>query len=167
MVSAYPFRVILAANSTSTGFTSKVATTTKPSGNGVIDLQTANSIQKFLQLAPFGTDGSNDTFNMRVWSWVETIDVQPKTVWIPLLLNELNITLGNIALAGIGTGNYQADTITISAGDGSSPISSPANDCGANILIHTRGSRLIELDWDLAGAQEAVSMNSLYRFVDQ
>ncbi len=177
MVTAHPYRLALATNSTATVFTSKVSTTTKPSGTGVFDLFGASlgvglngCVPKFIQLSPFGKDGNNDTFDMRLWGWSRVVDstlTVPATVWVPTLLLEMNVILGNIALAGIGTGNFQSDTLTIVDGDANSPISSTASDTGANILVHLRGCELIEFDWDLAGAQEGVSMNSLFKFVDQ
>ncbi len=72
-----------------------------------------------------------------------------------------------MALTGVGTGNFQSDTLTIAAGDTNSPIISPSSNTGASILVHMRGCELIEFDWDLAGAQEGVSMNSLFKFMDQ
>ena len=165
----------LATNSTSTGFTSKTATTTKPYGANVVDLFSTfiavgigNSVPRFIDLLPFGKDGNNDTFDMRLWGWNRVIDSSiavGTTVWVPKLLLELNVVLGNIALAGIDTGNFQADTITIAKGDANSPIISPANDTGASVLSHLRGCELIEFDWDLAAAQEGVSMNSLIKFL--
>ncbi len=176
-VSAQPYRLALATNSTATGFTSKTSTTTKPSGTGVFDLfgttlsvGLGGNVPRFIELQPFGKDGNNDTFDMRLWGWSRVVDstlAVPATVWIPKLLAELNVVLGNIALTGIGTGNFQSDTLTIVDGDSASPVISPASDTGASILIHMRGCELIEFDWDLAGAQEGVSMNSLFKFMDQ
>jgi hypothetical protein len=176
-VTAQPYRSALATNSTSTGFTSKTSTATKPTGTGVFDLlgttlsvSAGGYVPRFVELLPFGKDGNNDTFDMRLWGWSRWVDstlTYPATVWIPKLLMELNVVLGNITLTGIGTGNYQSDTLTIADGDSTSPIISPASDTGASILVHMRGCELIEFDWDLAGAQESVSMNCLFKFMDQ
>lgn len=176
-VTANPLRLALATNSTSTGFTAKTATTTKPSGNGIFDLfsptlglSLVGNIPRFIELLPFGKDGSDDTFDMRLWGWSRVSDstlTYPATVWVPKLLLQLNVVLGNIAITGISTGNYQADTITIAKGDSTSPIISTANDTGASVMAHLRGSELIEFDWDLAGAQEGVSMNCFWKLMDQ
>ena len=173
-----PFKHARATSSTSTGFTAKIPTVTKPSGSGIIDLLLeANGlgggcfVPDWFQLVPYATDGDNDTFDFRVYGWNRTVDSTP--VWIPQLLLDVSVVIGNISGAAIGTGVFMPDTFTLNDGpldgDGAfehSPwvsVISPAEDLPGSIMLHARGCQLFEFDWDLAGGQEAVAMNCLYR----
>lgn len=172
MATANTYRRALSTNATATSFTAKTPTATKPSGNGVFDLLASSvnvgvNVPRFIDMVPYGTDGSNDTFSYRVWGWSKLNDATLGIVWIPRLLLEASITIGNVAATVLGSGNCLADTISIVDGDATSPVISTESDTGASIIIHSRGSELIEFDWDLAGAQEAVSMNCLWKPMDQ
>ena len=177
---AHKFRSVLAASSTSTSFTAQIPTATEPTGTGVIDLLdrdtgvgTGIDIPSWLQLIPYGTDGNDDTFDMRVWGYVPTT----AAVYVPQLLLDVSVILGNIAGTAIGTGVFMPDTFTLNDAaadlDGAfehSPwvsLNSPAEDLIGNILLHTRGCRYLKFDFDLAGGQEAVSMNCLWRPFDK
>lgn len=172
MISAKPFRRALTSNSAATSFSAKIPTTTKPTvGSGIINLLDpvygfGGSVPDWLELIPFGTDGENDTFNMRVLGWTPTLDTTP--VWVPRLLALVAVVLGNIDGSALGTGVFMPDTLTLSKGPAdngplSSSINSPANDMTASLLLHTRGCTLIEFEFDLAGGQEGVAMNCLWR----
>lgn len=182
-VTINPFRAALATNSTATSFVAKAPSLTKPSGAGVIDLLdaslglSASAIgPKFVQLIPFGTDGSNDTFDMQLWGWSRTA-LAPSTygttaeTWIPQLLLELNVVLGNIAspVNSIkAAAQYLADTITIAKGDADAQEISPATDYAGSILCHMRGVQLLEFGFDAdAGAQACAGANCLWRLMDQ
>lgn len=165
-------RKALATNDTGTSFAAKIPTTTKPTGDGVFDLlseslgvSVGETIPHFIQIIPYGTNGDNDTFDMRLIGWSRSTDATP--VWVPQLLVDLNVVLGNISGAAIAANTFMADAITIAKGDGDAPEISPANDTPASILVHLRGCELIEFDWDLAGAQEGASMNAFWRLTDQ
>lgn len=166
----------ISTNSTSTSFTAKIPTITAKTTNlatGVYDLldptlgftHLAEKTSRFLHIQPFGTNSDNDTFNMRVWGWDKTTDAAP--VYSPILLAQFAVTLGNISGAAIAADTYMADTIALTYGDSTTPLVSPANDLSASAILHCRGCRYIEFDWDLAGAQEAVSMNAFWRPFDQ
>lgn len=167
-VSVRDFRRALAANSTATGFTAKLPTATKPASAGVIDLfadsgegiNAPPNIPKYAQLVPYGTDSNDQTFSQRLWGWSAT----DQGVWIPQLLLQLDVTLGNIAATAIAASHLLADTIALAAGDAHAEMISPANDTPASVLVHLRGSQLIEFDWDMTGAASA---NCLWRLMDQ
>ena len=177
MTHVYPLRRALTTNSTSGAFTSKVQTATEPIGTGVFDLfdadlglATNTFSPSHLFLMPFGTDGSNDTFDMRVWAWSQVYapDLDDHDSWVPYLLLDLSLVLGNVA--AIGTGEFFADTITVNKGAGEDwfrSLVTMANDTPANIITHLRGARKIEFDFDLAGAQAGVAMNCYWRALDQ
>lgn len=173
-----PFRYALATNSTSTAFTAQNASTTAPSGDGVIDLLSRelgvgladHSVPTYLQLIPFGTDGDNDTFDMRVYGFSPTVPtdlVIDNAIYIPQLLLDLSVVLSAITFSQHAASTFLADTLTVNDGAADNgpwqSIISPAEDLVASIIIHTRGCRYIKFDWDLAGGQEAVSMNCMWR----
>lgn len=175
---ALPFRHALTTNSTSTGFTAKVPTLTKPSGSGVHDLLSDSNtlhvgryVPSYLLLMPYAKDGNNDTFDMRLYAWNRTNDADP--VWVPQLLIDLSVVVGDIAASATGSplaSGYLADTLTVNDGGADNGlwqrIADTQEDMPATIIVHTRGAELIEFDWDLAGGQEAVSMNCLFRPID-
>lgn len=170
-------RRALATSSTSTGFTAKVPTSTEPTGAGIFDLYDeelgiakCGRIPRWILLMPFGTDGSNDTFSFRLWGWTQvtcnTVNLTgDQNLWVPQLLAEIAVVLGNISFTLIATSHFMADTLTLSKGY-TGPVNSPANDTPGQIMVDLLGNRKIEFDWDLAGAQEGVAMNCYWRMVD-
>lgn len=167
-VSCIPLRAARSSNSTSTSFTAKTPTATEPSGTGIFDLTdtpygSAGQVASYIEIIPFATDGNNDTGDLRLWGWSEVANT---ALYIPRLLAEINVVYGNISATAIAANTVMADTLTLADGaaDGTfTSIISPANDTTASILVHTRGCRWIEFDFDLAGAQEAVSQNAYWR----
>ena len=171
-------------NSTSTGFTAQNATATEPSGTGIFDLGaephgSRNKVPTWLQLMPFGKNGNDDTFDFRLYGYSETVPADLVTdtkLYIPQLLVDVSVVLCALTFSDHAADTFLADTLTINDGptdlDGAfenSPwlsVLSPAEDLPASVLVHTRGCRYIKFDWDLAGGQEAVSMNCLWRPVD-
>jgi hypothetical protein len=167
---AAPFSYALSTASTATSFTAQVPTTTEPSGAGVHNLLSpaTGGVPEYLVLLPFGTNGDNDTFDFRVWGWNKTNEATP--VYIPQLLVDVSVVLGNIA-ASLGSNSFLADTLTVNDGAADNgPWSSKIDsqeDLACSIIIHTRGCQYIKFDWDLAGAQEGVTMNCLWRPLDK
>lgn len=170
---ALPLRQAMDANSTATAFTAKIPVATKPSGTGVFDvfaaalgIATAHCLPKFLQVIPFGTDADGETFDLRVWGWSRVLG---GNLWVPQLLTQLAVTLGNVSGAAIGTNHFLSDTLVATdgavadSGTGTS-ILSPENDTPASALIHLRGCELIEFDFDLGTAAAA---NAYWRAMDQ
>lgn len=181
MITAHKFRKALDTNSTNAAFTAKTPTTTEPTGDAVLNLLSDDlavhlglNVPTWLLLLPYGTNGNNDTFDMRVWGWNPTADATP--VYIPQILLDVSVILGDIAATAIAADTFLADTFTLNDGaadlDGAfeqSPwvsVLSPAEDLAGTIQLHTRGCQYIEFDFDLAGGQEGVSMNCLWRPVE-
>lgn len=176
-VNSQPFRYVLATNSTSTGFTAQNATSTEPSGTGVIDLGSESlglgsefSVPTYIQLIPFGTNGEDDTFDMRVYGYSKTVPtnlVTDTALYIPQLLIDVSVVLSALTFSDHAANTFLPDTLTINDGAADNgpwrSFINPAEDLAASVIVHTRGCRYLKWDWDLAGAQEAVSMNCMYR----
>lgn len=179
MLTAHPFRKALEENSAATSFAAKIPTTTKPEGDGVVDLFDSDLglaintfIPEWVQLIPYGSDAADETLNMRLWGWSKTVD----GIWIPQLLALLAVTLGNIDATAIAADNFLADTIAVTEGseDDSSSTDgtggaladeiSPADDSTASVLVQLRGCQLIEFDFDMV---TAASANCLWRVMDE
>lgn len=177
MTHVYPFRRARTTNSTSTAFTAKVPTATEPTGAGVFDLfdadlglATNTFSPSHVMLMPFGTDANNETFALRLWGWskLHSPGITGHDYWVPFIIADLAIVLGNIA--GIGSGEFLADTLTITKASGEDWFRNTVateNDTPANIILHLRGARKIEFDFDLAGALEGAAMNCYWRVLDQ
>jgi len=173
MALCVPFKHVLSTNSTSTGFTAQNATTTKPATDAVIDLTDRDNgwglhsadVPPYVQLIPFGTNGDNDTFDMRVYGWSRTEAATP--VWIPTLLADVSLILSAITATPIAADTFLIDSVTLNDGFASAPqwlhIQNHSEDLAACIIVHTLGSQLLSFDFDLAGGQEAASMNCLVR----
>lgn len=170
-MTVYELRRALSANSAASAFTAKIPVATKPSGTGVFDLfdrdlgiATHVCAPDYIQVIPFGTDANNETFNLRVWGWSRVTEL----LWIPQLLCELAVTLGNIDATAIGASHFLADTVVLTygaaadSGTGTS-ILAPANELPCSALVHLRGSELIEFDFDLVTAAAA---NCYWRVAD-
>lgn len=165
-----PLQRALTASSTDTSFAAVIPTTTKPSGAGVFDLldiatslSVGNNVPRFIQLVPFGTDANNETFDMILRGWSRTTGAAGTAIWVPQILLNLSVTLGNIDAAAIGANHFLADTIVVNKGD-SDGVISPANDTAASIITHLRGCELFAFYFDLTGAAAA---NCYWRVMDQ
>ena len=92
---ARPILRALATSSTSTSFTAKEATATEPTGDGVIDLTTANGgiVPRRLRFMPIGTGDDNDVFAVRLYGWSRYGNNSNTLLWIPHLITELTCTL--------------------------------------------------------------------------
>lgn len=173
MALCVPHKHVLSTSSTSTSFTAQNATTTKPSGDAVIDLldRRANGwggghdVPSWVQLTPYGTNGDNDTFDMRVYGWSKTEDAT--AVWVPCLLLDVSLIMCAITATPFAANTFLVDSVTLNDGFASSPqwlhIQNHSEDLAACIIMHTLGHQLLSFDFDLAGGQEGVSMNCLVR----
>jgi hypothetical protein len=170
-VTAYPLRRALTANSAATSFTAKIPVAVEPSGAGVFDLFDRDLgfaidtyIPRGIQVIPFGTDANDETFDMRVWGWSK---VHAADLWIPQMLGDLTVTLGNIAATAIGADHFLSDTIVVNEGSAettSTDLVSTADDTPASVILYLRGCQLIEFDFDLTGGAAA---NCYFRPVDE
>lgn len=169
--SCLPLRKAQSSNSTDAAFSAKIPTLTEPTGTGVFDLLSKDvalgqnaSIPRHVLINPYGTDANDETFSLRLWGWSKTQDSTP--LYIPTLITELAVTLGNISAAAIGANHFMADTITVTDGAAEGPgrsVISPEGDVGASALIHLLGCRYIEFAFMLG---TGAAMNAYWRGLD-
>lgn len=172
---SHPLRKALETNSTASAFTAKIPVAALPTNVGFFNLfdgqygvGSDGRVPKFLFVQPFGGNANNDTSSMRVWGWSH--DVGRGSLWVPHLLVELAVTLGNIDASAIAANMLLADTLvaTYSGTDEKSlgtTLISPANDLPASALVHLRGCQYIEFDFSInSGLGDA--MNAFWRAVD-
>lgn len=161
---AEPFRYAFASpGSTSGSFSARNATSTEPSGDGIIDLESEQlgagwhgKVPAYLLLVPFGTGANNDTFDMRVYGYSATIPTDLVTdtkLYIPQLLCDVSATMSAITFSDYAADTFLVDTLTLNDGATDNgpwlSIVSPAEDMVGNIIIHTRGCRYIRFEFDL------------------
>jgi hypothetical protein len=158
------FKAVRMTASVATSFTAKVATTTKPTGDGVIPIpgyeNTLPQQDDLLWFKPWGTNAANETFDLRLWGWTHDL---ANGQWEPALLLELNVTLGDIA-ASKGSLSFDADTIVLAKGDSTAKIISPGNDLPASVVVDVLGFHLLEFDFD---STASATSSVLYRFLSQ
>lgn len=152
----------LTTNSTATSFASKVPTVTEPSGEGVHNV----GGDEYVEFIPFGTDGDNDTFSLRIIGWRQHRGSVGNDLWIPNVLSETSVVLGTstgVAGAEVVNTEFFGDTIALVSNGGTLTIvSQTAGNTVAMGRVPIAGYDKIEFTFDLAGAQEAVSMNALF-----
>jgi hypothetical protein len=176
---ATPLRKARTANSTASSFTAKIPTVTEPThsdANGIYNLYDSGlgigvdgRVPKRLLVIPFGGNSNDETFSMRVWGWSKTIGAAGTALWIPQLLAELAVTLGNISATAIEANMLMSDTVVVTYGITDEKtlgvsIMAPANDVPAAAWIDLRGCEKIEFDFDLTGTGDAA--NCFWRAVD-
>lgn len=174
---------LVTGNSTSADFTALTATTTAPSGAGVVDLGAVPFgspayVPSYVLLMPFGVGAANTTFSMRLQGYSLTLPttgllepVATGVIYIPQLLVEVAVTLSANTFTDYGTTTALADVLTIAAGAGAADNGSWRSLVSADIvvntpgsiIVHTRGCRYLKWDWDLG---TATSMNCLWRPFD-
>lgn len=174
-VSALRLQKALATDSTAAAFTAKIPTATEPSGVGVFRLSDSSNglgvdgkSPSHVLLIPYGGNDNNDVMNVRLWGWSRT-GLAATPVYVPQLLAELAVTLGNVDASAVGASLFLADTIAVTYGDTNEKtlgvsVSSPANDVPANALVHLRGVEYIEFDFKLGAGGD--KMNCYWRGMD-
>lgn len=173
---AFPWRRLLATNSTTTTYASVAPTTTSPATTtaGVIDLKNFGGwctdgahTSDLVMVMPFGSDANNENFAMRVYGWSRIVDSDTtiNTLWVPMLLVECTVTLGNIAATTLGTNNFMADTVAIDKGNGNlHTASSPTGDLPAYLVVDPLGSHYLQFTFDVDSSGSAsASANALIR----
>lgn len=147
---------IRATSSTDTTFPSRVATSTNPSGTGVVVDPIVKGSPDWLRVIPFGDGADNSTFDLRVIAW----DVSHLGLWVPTILAQAACTLS----AAVGANGFEvtssqrfADTITLTQVQANvdSKLSSPLGDLIGSFQVQTRGATLIEIIFDLGTATGA------------
>lgn len=159
------FRRFWATSPTTNGFPARPATTTAPTGDGVVDLATGRTeLPRKLLLAPFGAGADDTTFSLRVTGWRKTVG-SATALWVPVTLVELACTLSTaVGVAGadvVATDRF-ADTITVTKGNANvdTVILSIEGNLVAHAVIDVKGSSKAELTITTGGS--ATSGNALY-----
>lgn len=145
-----------ATNSDATSFPAVAATTTRPSGAGVVDL--AANPPAWLKLVPFGAGADDSTFDLRLvgWSLVGSL-------WVPTILVQFGCTLSaavGVSGADVTDSERFADTLgdpTANFGEAGVDCQphSPQNDTPGFYLVDAGGCTVFRVDFDLTGADGA------------
>lgn len=133
-------------------------TATRPSGDGVLNLEVAYGRRFVASRARFwfyGTDANNENGNYMVVGWYTTTD----DLWYAENLLTGVLTLGNdVGLAGYtpSATEYWADTITVTSGSASATtdyrVHTPTDLPGSLTLLETWGARMLEVLLDIDSA---------------
>jgi hypothetical protein len=104
---------------------------------------------------------------MRLWGWNK---VWETALYIPYLIADLSITLGNIdASTPIATNTFMADTIVLNKGIPAGVFSgllNTANDTQGSIILHLLGAQFIYFDFDAdAGAAASTDANCYFKLL--
>lgn len=177
-----PFKKAFATNKNASGFTAKPSTTTRPSGDGVIELVPPDGhgfVPSLMRLLVYGLGSDNDVASMRIWAWNRVgSGAAPGTLYVASIIGEFSCTLSAyIGVAGSPILNTErlCDTITLVATVGEATITadttrqgtvevySPANDTPGWVQMPTRCPELLE--WDFDQTTNTPTMNCLIQFL--
>lgn len=165
-----------ATNYSANGYPTRIATITKPSGDGVVAMGDGGSYApKHLLLLPYGVGSATNTFGIRILCWAPTALGIGLPLWIPEELATYAITVGSgtgVAGADLTTTSLFATTITCTGGPtfvtaGAAPICpdwfqiSPGSNANGLICIESLGFPLLEVIFTTGAS--ITSCNSLYR----
>lgn len=146
-----------ATDSADATFPSRVATTTAPSGTGVISSPFFGQRAPALaQIIPFGAGADNSTFDLQVIGWRPTFN----GLWIPNVLVQAACTL--CTAVGVGTSDVPStsrfvDTISLTLHNANvdASVLSKTNDTIGSFVVDAKGCQLIEVIFDLGTATGA------------
>lgn len=179
MYNARPLVKAFTTNLNSSAFTKKVAKTTKPSGNGVLELG-PGAVPAFVRIFPYGLGADNDVFSLRVTGWHRVgSGPTPGTLWFAETLLEVTCTISTFVgvvgspvlaterfadtiatVATVGEPTRQADVTR----SGTVAVFSPANDTPGWVVMRTYGCELLEFDIDQT--TNTPPANALLQFLD-
>jgi hypothetical protein len=159
---SYPWRRLNSTMFTDADFDStKVPTTTKPTGNGVVDILGNDPhwswatdgihVPDELLVYIYGTDAANETAFVRIWGWQLCEDVDG--LYVPILLSQLNATLGACTATGLVTSGLAHDLASIAGGQGTEHTDD--GDMPGYSVIKLHGCGMLEFDWNLGTAASA------------
>lgn len=164
------YRKARSSNATDSAFASKVPTSTKPSGTGVITLMTnvpGQPIPNLIEVCAYAVANNNDTFNFRVIGWKQLGSDPNTSLWVPRTLAEIACTVGTAAVAASGkdllTTELFADTMSLTVGNANVTVNivSPADNTIAYASIDIQASPIVEIIFD-DGTGGSGGMNALY-----
>lgn len=146
--------------STASAFTAHIPKTSAPSGDGVLNIAPDGSMAHIgVILQPYA-DANDVTFSLRLWAWRQG-NLFGTLYFVPQLIAEVLCTAGNIS-AGFVASRFLADTLTLTAGDSTVNLDSPANDCAGGIMAHAWGAHYLEIELAINGGS-AAAMNCVVR----
>jgi hypothetical protein len=153
-----------ATNSTDNPYPSRVATTTRPSGDGVITIeQTGRFTRNNVMLVPYGVGADNVTMSARVLAWREA-----SGLWVPTIVCEVACTLSTavgVAAATVINSERFADTLTLTFGNAGvdCQVFSPANNTAGHVVLDAKGATILEVIFTTGGS--ATSCNALVAYL--
>ncbi len=161
-----PFARLLVLNSSESSFTPPLVTDAPPI-EGVIafaDFE-LGATPNHLLLVPFGGDAPDQTGEVRIYGYRKLSRMGFVSQWVPCLLCELAVTLGNrpgSAGGVLGGGEYLADTLAVTKGTAnvSVEVVSPEEDLPAHALIDIKGFPRVQVRFATGGS--AASLNTLW-----
>lgn len=150
---------IRATDSTDASYPARIATATRPSGDGVIDFGVRSAAPGTITLLPFGTGADDNTFKMRVLGWSKTTS----GLWVQTLIAEMTCTLSS--LTGVLTYvpsdlDFLADIISVTIGIGIVTLPT-SNTAPANVVLGIGGYQIIEILFNMNSS--ATAANCLYK----
>lgn len=163
------FAKFCSANATDASYPSKIATTTTPTGGGVVDLSCTSNVYgtmgpSSLLVIPFGTGSDNNTFKMRLYGWRYCLISGSTTLYIPTILCAFTCTLSaavGVASATLVATERFADTLTADAMNPASvTLVSNALDTPAHFVVDVKGFTMVEATFDRNSS--ATACNALY-----
>lgn len=154
--SAQAYSLIRSSMATGT-FPTLAATTTKPSGTGVMEYGNGPlpSVPHWASVVFFGTGSDNQTAKARLTGWRLVGDV-----WVPVTLGQWDLTLSTsvgVAGATILDTHRLVDTIAVDAAYSDLAgvafrLASPANNTPAHLLVDLGGFPLRQWTFELGNA---------------
>lgn len=145
---------ILASNSDSAAWPSRIPTTSKPSGSGVFpggcDL---------IETQIFGAGADTNTTAMRVIGWNKV-----GTLWVPEVICQLTAALSimtGVAGAPVVATDLFADAITVAEGADKATTHDAPADTITSVLVTTKGYELLEFTFNRGVS--ATNSNGLFR----
>ncbi len=176
-----PLRRWRTANENASSFASKIATVTKPTNDGVLDLTAyMHTISDYIKLLPILLGSDNDASSMRVIGWHSVLLDTFTTLWVPVPIGEFVCTASAaVGIAGAAVLNTErfCDTLApvalmtrdlkIAAGtslNSTYGYLTPTNELIGHLIIPIGGFEMLELTSDQTTG--TATFNCLWAFCD-
>jgi hypothetical protein len=163
---------ISSTNLTQTTFATLTATTTKPSGSGVIDASAFPGVARTgiegtsigansVVLQPFGAGSADGVFDLRVTGWNKL-----GSTWIPRAIAQFACTMGTeagISGGDVTTTDLFCDGITQTWGSAGVDVVQNTSNLSAYAVVDVNGAELVQVTADLGS--NATGANALMRWL--
>jgi len=152
---------------TGTAFAAIIPTTTKPSGDGVLNMVMEGHGAHLFNQVRFvflGTAANNNIYDYQLTGWLPNGDPEvAATVWTASIIAMGNVVLGNIDASAFTTDGFVADRVTVEAGidaiDAVSPGDTGHADEPGQLVVDNHGWWFMKMDFDV---DTATSANALW-----